>query len=111
MYTIQYMQELLYTILYLFILYNFQENRKDRLLFGRSYVPELFTACGYIYVQKNTTPSCNVLKDLIKAAGGCITECPETARILIGIGGLKETWILDCITSGELQPHNQYKRS
>lgn len=87
------------------------ENRKDRQLFGRSYVPELFTACGYIYVQENTTPSCNVLKDLIKAAGGCITECPETARILIGVGGLKETWILDCITSGELQPHNQYKRS
>ncbi|XP_050473935.1 uncharacterized protein LOC126865464 [Bombus huntii] len=87
------------------------ENRKDRQLFGRSYVPELFAACGYIYVQKNTTPSCNVLKNLIKAAGGCITECPEIARILIGVGGLKETWILDCITSGELQPHNQYKRS
>ncbi|XP_043520146.1 putative uncharacterized protein DDB_G0277255 isoform X2 [Frieseomelitta varia] len=86
------------------------ENRKDRQLFGKSYVPELFTACGYIYVQKNTTPPYNILQDLIKAAGGCVTEHPETARILIGTGGLKETWIFDCITSGELQPHDQYKR-
>lgn len=86
------------------------ENRKDRQLFGKSYVPELFTACGYIYVQKNTTLPYKILRDLIKAAGGCVTECPETARILIGIGGLKETWILDCITSGELQPHDQYKQ-
>ena len=51
-----------------------------------------------------------MLQNLIKAAGGCVTERPETARIFIGIGGLKETWILDCITSGELQPHDQYKR-
>ncbi|KOX74645.1 Microcephalin [Melipona quadrifasciata] len=66
--------------------------------------------CGYIYVQKNTTPPYKILRDLIKAAGGSVTECPETARILIGIGGLKETWILDCITSGELQSHDQYKQ-
>ncbi|XP_003690194.2 rRNA methyltransferase 2, mitochondrial [Apis florea] len=86
------------------------ENRKDRQLFGKSYVPELFTACGYIYVEKNTIPPYNVLKDLIKAAGGCITENPEIAKIIIGVEGLKETWILDCITSGELQPYNQYQR-
>ncbi|CAK9806620.1 MCPH1 [Anthophora plagiata] len=88
-----------------------QENRKDRQLFGKYYIPELFIACGYIYVQKTTTPPCDVLKDLIKAAGGRITEDPETAKILIGAEGLKESWILDCITSGELQPYNQYQRS
>ncbi|CAK9818003.1 Mcph1 [Anthophora quadrimaculata] len=88
-----------------------QENRKDRQLFGKYYTPELFIACGYIYVQKTTTPPCDILKDLIKAAGGRITEDPETAKILIGTEGLKESWILDCITSGELQPYNQYQRS
>ncbi|XP_017756804.1 PREDICTED: putative histone-lysine N-methyltransferase 1 [Eufriesea mexicana] len=87
------------------------ENRKNRQLFGKSYIPELFTACGYIYVEKSTMPPCNVLKDLIKAAGGFITENPETARVLIGVNGLKETWVLDSITSGELQPHNQYQRT
>ncbi|CAL7936233.1 unnamed protein product [Xylocopa violacea] len=86
------------------------ENRKDRQLFGKFYVPELFTACGYIYIEKSTTPPCNVLKDLVKAAGGYITENIETAKILIGTGGLKETWILDCITSGELHPYNQYQQ-
>ncbi|KOC64335.1 Microcephalin [Habropoda laboriosa] len=86
------------------------ENRKDRQLFGKAYISELFTACGYINVQKSTTPPCDVLKGLIKAAGGCITENPETAKILIGVGGLKEAWVLDCITLGELQPCNQYQR-
>nr|XP_034184325.1 uncharacterized protein LOC117606218 isoform X1 [Osmia lignaria] len=86
------------------------ENRKDRQLFGSSYVPELFTACGYIYIEKNTTPPYSVLKDLIKAAGGCITENLDIAKVVIGTEGIKETWVLDCITSGELQPYNQYRR-
>lgn len=90
---------------------NLQENRKDRQLFGKAYVPELFTACGYIYVQRDTTPSSNLLKDLIKAAGGFVTEKPETAKIRIGVNGLKETWVLDCITTGELQSCNEYRRS
>ena len=86
------------------------ENRKDRQLFGSSYVPELFAACGYIYIERNTTPPYSVLKDLIKAAGGCITENPDIAKVVIGTEGIKETWVLDCITSGELQPYNQYRR-
>ena len=86
------------------------ENRKDKQLFGRAYVPELFTACGYIYVGKDTTPPCTILKDLIKTAGGFITESPETAKIIIGAEGVKESWVLDCITTGELQAYNQYRR-
>ncbi|XP_043261604.1 uncharacterized protein LOC122402681 [Colletes gigas] len=86
------------------------ENRKDRQLFGRSYVPELFAACGYIHIENDTIPPCNVLKDLIKAAGGRIIENPETAKIVIGTQGLKEAWILDCITTGELQPYTQYQQ-
>ncbi|XP_076238005.1 microcephalin [Calliopsis andreniformis] len=86
------------------------ENRKDRQLFGKAYVPELFTACGYIYVEGDTIPPCVILKDLVKAAGGFITEKPEAAKIVIGSGGLKENWVLDCITTGELQAFNQYRR-
>lgn len=87
------------------------ENRKDRQLFGKSYISELFTACGNIYIEETTKPPSDALKDLVKAAGGSITENPETAKILIGSGGLKATWIVDCIMSGELQPYNQYQQS
>ncbi|XP_017885499.1 uncharacterized protein LOC108628237 isoform X2 [Ceratina calcarata] len=87
------------------------ENRKDRQLFGKSYIPELFTACGPMYIEKTTKIPFDALIDLVKAAGGCITNNPETAKILVGSGGLKETWILDCITSGELQSYNQYRHS
>ncbi|XP_076646362.1 microcephalin [Halictus rubicundus] len=87
------------------------ENRKDRQLFGTSYVPELFAACGNLYIGKCTTPPHNVLKDLIKTAGGHTTERPETAKIVIDTNGLKESWVLDCITTGELQPFDQYQRS
>nr|XP_012150866.1 PREDICTED: uncharacterized protein LOC100882860 isoform X1 [Megachile rotundata] len=87
------------------------ENRKDRQLFGSSYVPELFAACGYIHIENNTTPPCDVLKDLVKTAGGCITENPQIAKVVIGREGLKETWVFDCITSGELQPYDHYVRS
>ncbi|XP_033331769.2 microcephalin [Megalopta genalis] len=87
------------------------ENRKDRQLFGTAYVPELFAACGQLYIGKGTTPPYNVLKDLIKTAGGHITERPEAAKIIIDAKGLKETWVLDCITTGELQPFDQYRRS
>ncbi|XP_053996417.1 probable basic-leucine zipper transcription factor J [Hylaeus anthracinus] len=86
------------------------ENRKDRQLFGTSYVPELFTACGCIYVEKDTKPPYDAMKDLIKTAGGRLTDDPETAKIVIGTKGLKESWVLDCITTGELQPYNQYQR-
>ena len=86
------------------------ENRKDKQLFGRAYVPELFAASGYIYVGNDTTPPCTILKDLIKTAGGFITESPETAKIIIGAEGVKESWVLDCITTGELQACNQYRR-
>ncbi|XP_076682922.1 microcephalin [Andrena cerasifolii] len=86
------------------------ENRKDKQLFGRAYVPELFAATGYIYVGNDTTPPCTILKDLIKTAGGFITESPETAKIIIGAEGVKESWVLDCITTGELQACNQYRR-
>lgn len=87
-----------------------QENRQDRQLFGPSYIPELFTACGFIYVERKTTVPCDTLKELIKTAGGHITENTKLAKIIIGANGLKETWVIDSITTGELQSTNLYKR-
>ncbi|XP_053597715.1 uncharacterized protein LOC103575978 [Microplitis demolitor] len=86
------------------------ENRRDREIFGSSYVPELFTASGLIHIQNNTTPPQNVLKELIKTAGGYTIDDPKKARIIIGPTGIKELWVLDSITTGELQSIDQYKR-
>lgn len=86
-----------------------QENRKDRELFGMSYVPELFTTCGFLYVENETTPPSHILKELIKTAGGRITENPQAAKIIIGSNGIKESWVLDSITTGDLQPITQYQ--
>ncbi|KAL6263662.1 hypothetical protein P5V15_003753 [Pogonomyrmex californicus] len=87
-----------------------QENRKDRQLFGNSYIPELFTTCGFIYVEDKTTVPCDTLKELIKTAGGHITENTKFAKIIIGANGLKETWVIDSITTGELQLTKLYQR-
>ncbi|XP_012272356.1 putative uncharacterized protein DDB_G0282133 [Orussus abietinus] len=86
------------------------ENRKDRQLFGACFVPELFATCGVIYVQNGTTPPTPILKELIKTAGGRITEDPQKAKVTIGPDGTKEIWVLDSITTGILQPLNQYQR-
>ncbi|EFN85542.1 Microcephalin [Harpegnathos saltator] len=86
------------------------ENREDRQLFGLSYIPELFTACGFIYVEHKTTMPCDTLKELIKTAGGHITENPKLARITVGANGLKETWVIDSITTGELQSTKLYQK-
>lgn len=86
-----------------------QENRKDRQLFGPSYIPELFGACGFIYVEHKTTVPCNTLKELIKTAGGHITENTKLAKIIIGTNGLKETWVIDSITTGEPQLTKLYQ--
>jgi len=53
---------------------------------------------------------CNILKELIKTAGGHITENFKLAKIIIDINGLKETWIIDSITTGELQLTKLYER-
>lgn len=87
-----------------------QENRKDRQLFGPSYVPELFTACGLIHVEPKTTLPSDTLKELVKTAGGHITENPKFAKITVGANGLKETWVIDSITTGELQSTEFYQR-
>lgn len=87
-----------------------QENRKDKQLFGLSYIPELFTLCGLIYIEHKTTVPCETLKELIKIAGGHITENIQQAKIIIGMNGLKETWIIDSITTGELQSIKLYQR-
>ncbi|XP_077258300.1 microcephalin isoform X2 [Temnothorax americanus] len=87
-----------------------QENRKDRQLFGPSYVPELFAACGLIYVGYSTTVPRDTLKELIKTAGGYITEDTKLAKIIIDANGLKETWVIDSITTGELQLTKFYQR-
>ncbi|KAK2588391.1 hypothetical protein KPH14_004399 [Odynerus spinipes] len=87
-----------------------QENRKDRELFGMAYVPELFATCGFLYIENGTTPPSHTLKELVKTAGGRITEDPKAAKIIIGANGIKESWILDCITTGDLQPVTQYKK-
>ncbi|XP_014598522.1 PREDICTED: MATH and LRR domain-containing protein PFE0570w [Polistes canadensis] len=87
-----------------------KENRKDRELFGMAYVPDLFATSGFLHVENGTTPSAQVLKELIKAAGGRITEYPQAAKIIIGANGVKESWILDSITTGVLQLTAQYQR-
>ncbi|XP_011882167.1 PREDICTED: uncharacterized protein LOC105569919 isoform X2 [Vollenhovia emeryi] len=87
-----------------------QENRQDRQLFGPSYIPELFTTCGLIYVERRTTVPCDTLKELIRTAGGHVTEDLNLAKITIGASGLKETWIIDSITTGELQLTKLYQR-
>ncbi|XP_014237526.1 MATH and LRR domain-containing protein PFE0570w isoform X1 [Trichogramma pretiosum] len=87
-----------------------KENRRDRQLFGKAYVPELFVTCGFIYVENGTSPPTSVLKELIKTAGGRITEDPLNANITIGQEGLREIWVLDSITTGDVQPQEQYKR-
>lgn len=87
----------------------FQENRKDRLLFGPSYISELFATCGFIFVEHKTTMPRDTLKELIKTAGGHITENPKLAKIVIGSNGLKETWIIDSITTNEVQLTKHYQ--
>ncbi|KAF7405285.1 hypothetical protein HZH66_004191 [Vespula vulgaris] len=87
-----------------------KENRKDRELFGMAYVPELFATSGFLHVENGTTPPAHILKDLIKAAGGRLTEYPQAAKIIIGANGVKESWILDSITTGVLQSTTQYQR-
>ncbi|XP_015183892.1 PREDICTED: putative uncharacterized protein DDB_G0286901 [Polistes dominula] len=87
-----------------------KENRKDRELFGMAYVPDLFATSGFLHVENGTTPPAQVLKELIKAAGGRITEYPQAAKIIIGANGIKESWILDSITTGVLQSTAQYQR-
>ncbi|XP_066584175.1 putative leucine-rich repeat-containing protein DDB_G0290503 [Prorops nasuta] len=86
------------------------ENRRDRQLFGKAFVPELFATCGLIYVQNQTTPPCDVLKNLIKVAGGRITESAQNSKIIVGKDGIKETWIIDSITTGDLQPIDSYRQ-
>ncbi|XP_043484659.1 probable serine/threonine-protein kinase DDB_G0282963 [Leptopilina heterotoma] len=87
-----------------------KENRRERQIFGNAYVPELFLNCGLIHVNGGTNPSPPILKDLIKLAGGQITENPKEAKIKIGSNGLREIWILDSITSGKIQPEKQYRQ-
>ncbi|KAK0175373.1 hypothetical protein PV327_009127 [Microctonus hyperodae] len=86
-----------------------KENRRDREIFGNSYVPDLFATCGLIYIEDNTTPPKEILKELIRTAGGLITEEPKKSRIIIGHNGIKENWILDSITTGELQSVESYE--
>lgn len=86
-----------------------QENRRDREIFGNSYVPDLFATCGLIYIEDNTTPPKEILKELIRTAGGLIIEEPKKSRIIIGRNGIKENWILDSITTGELQSIESYE--
>lgn len=88
----------------------FQENRRDRQLFGKAYVPELFTTCGLIYIEHGSSPPPGILKELVKTAGGWITEDQTNAKLSVGPAGLKEIWILDSITTGDLQPVAEYRR-
>lgn len=87
-----------------------QINRRDRQSFGTAYVPDLFILCGAIYVESGTTPPAKIIKELIKTAGGIVTHNPDQAKVIVGIDGVKETWVLDSITTGEVQPLNEYKR-
>ena len=73
-------------------------------------MPDLFIACGPIYVENGTNPPTRIIKDLIKTAGGEITEDVKRAKIVIGVEGLKEAWIMDSITTGKVQSVDDYKR-
>ncbi|XP_058804904.1 repetitive organellar protein [Phymastichus coffea] len=88
-----------------------QINRRDRKLCGIAYIPELFVTCGLIYIENGTTPPAATLKELVKTAGGSITEDPNKAKIIVGMEGLKENWILDSITTGEIQRFDQYRQN
>ncbi|XP_043276285.1 uncharacterized protein [Venturia canescens] len=87
-----------------------QENRRDRQIFGKAYVPELFTTCGPIHIEHGTSPPPNILKELVKTAGGRIAENVSESKLTIGANGLREIWILDSITTGDLQPVEEYQR-
>lgn len=50
-----------------------------------------------------------MLKDLISIAGGRVTDEPNNAKIIIGPGDIKENWVFDSITTGELQSLERYK--
>lgn len=63
-----------------------------------------------MYIEAKTTLPCDSLKELVKTAGGYITENPKFAKVIVGASGLKETWIIDSITTGELQAVEFYQR-
>lgn len=85
-----------------------QDNRREKQLFGAAYVSELFLTCGLIHIEEETSTPPEVLRELVRAAGGRVAPSPKEAKIIIGRRGLKEVWILDSITNGELQPMEQY---
>lgn len=70
----------------------------------------MFTTCGLIYIDGKTNPPKEILKELIKTAGGRVIEDPKKAKILIGPGETKEIWLLDSITTGKVQSIDQYQR-
>lgn len=88
-----------------------QENRKERQTFGSAYVPELFITSGMIYVEHGTKLPMPTIKDLIKLAGGQITDDPKRAKIVIGLNGLRDNWVLDSITTGQVQKVNEYQQT
>ncbi|KAF7990247.1 hypothetical protein HCN44_000052 [Aphidius gifuensis] len=87
-----------------------EENRKERQILGELYVPELFATCGLIYIDPVTNPPRDTLKELIKIAGGCVIDNLKKAKIIIGPNNTKESWILDSITTGELQLIDSYQK-
>lgn len=66
--------------------------------------------CGAIHVTDETSTSVSVLEELIRLGGGRVAKKPDKAKIIIGSKGLKEAWILDSITHGELQPFEGYSK-
>lgn len=63
-----------------------------------------------MYIEDNTTPPSLILKELIRIAGGNITDNFNKAKIVIGMEGIKESWVLDSISNGEVQSFEPYKR-
>ncbi|XP_046412952.1 putative uncharacterized protein DDB_G0291812 [Neodiprion fabricii] len=87
-----------------------QENRKEKQLFRTAYVSEIFLTCGLIHIKNKTSTPASILEELVCMASGRITRKPEEAKIIVGRGGLKEVWILDSITHGEIQPLELYSK-
>ncbi|XP_046736680.1 uncharacterized protein LOC124405650 [Diprion similis] len=87
-----------------------QENRKEKQLLRTAYVSEIFLTCGLIHIKDKTSTPASILEELVCMASGRITRKPEESKIIVGRGGLKEAWILDSITRGEIQPLELYSK-
>ncbi|XP_044754009.1 microcephalin isoform X2 [Coccinella septempunctata] len=90
-----------------------QQCRLRRQAFGPTYHMNIFLDCGMIYVAKSTIPRCSDIRELITLCEGKVTKIPDNAKIAVGAyfegcDCVNEYWVLDSITSGKLEPIDEY---